>query len=295
MEKSFRYWLNLGLFGLIALILGLGMSLTGLSYQGVQGYIHPQRSLPMDTPAYYGISYQDVILETADGLRLSGWFTPPENGAVILVAHGHARHRWSEMHVFFAEAGYGVLSWDFRAHGASEGDLSTIGYYEALDVEAALNFALQQEGVDHIGAWGGSMGGAAVILAAARRPEIEAVVADSAFAAIEDELEIVVKISMMRPLVRFILEQQTGLKAEMLKPEDQIGKISPRPVFIIQGLADRVIAVDSAERLYSSAGEPRFVWEELNVGHLGMRQTYPELYTARVIEFFNLSLLDKNY
>jgi fermentation-respiration switch protein FrsA (DUF1100 family) len=295
MQKNFRYWRNLGLFGFFALILGLGLSLTGLSYQGVQQYIHPPRSLPdsHNTPAHHDIPYTDITLETADGLRLSGWYTPPENETVILVAHGHASHRWTDMHVFFAEAGYGVLSWDFRAHGASEGDLSTIGYYEAVDVETALDFALNQEGVNCVGAWGGSMGGAAVILAAARRPEIQAVVVDSAFAAIEDELEIVVRLSLMRPFVRFLLEQQTGLKAEMFKPEDQISEINPRPVFIIQGLADGVIALDSAERLYASAVEPRYIWTEPNVGHLGMRNAYPEVYQTRVIAFFDSSLLDR--
>jgi fermentation-respiration switch protein FrsA (DUF1100 family) len=272
-----------------------------LSYQAVQQYAHPLRSLPPadNTPAHHNIPYTDVILETRDGLQLSGWYTPPEDGitdrsgAVILVAHGLASNRETALHVFFAEAGYGVLSWDFRAHGMSEGEMSTIGYSEALDVEAALDYALGQDGVDHVGAWGGSMGGAALIRAAARRPEIEAIVVDSAFAAIEDELEIVIRLPSMRPIVRLLMERETGLRAEMLKPEDQIGRVSPRPVFIIQGLADAAIPIDSAERLYAAAGEPRMLWTEPDVGHLGMFWAFPEEYQAHVIDFFDQSFVDR--
>jgi pimeloyl-ACP methyl ester carboxylesterase len=86
--------------------------------------------------------------------------------------------------------GYGVLAWDFRAHGDSGGDMSTLGYYEQLDAEAALDYALAQEGVEHVGAWGGSMGAATVILTAAKRVEIEAVVADSAYPTLEDVLKV---------------------------------------------------------------------------------------------------------
>ena len=49
------------------------------------------------------------------------------------------------------EHGYGVLAWDFRAHGASGGDTCSLGYYEQLDAEAALDYALAQPGVKHIG------------------------------------------------------------------------------------------------------------------------------------------------
>jgi len=290
--RDFRYWRNLTLFGLSSLILGFTLGILLLIYLGVRQYVHPHRSLPdvHNTPAHHNIPYKDVILETQDGLQLTGWYTPPKNRAVILVGHGHSGYRWIDMHVFFAQAGYGVISWDFRAHGGSEGEISSIGYFESLDIEAALDYVLNQEGVNHVGAWGGSMGGVAMIGAAAHRLEIEAVVVDSAFAAVEDELGVVVRWPLLHPIVRFLLERETGLKADMLKPEDDIGRISPRPVFIIQGLADEVISIDSAERLYAAAGKPRFLWAESNVGHLGMISAFPEEYKDRVIKFFDQAL-----
>ena len=76
-------------------------------------------------------------------------------------------------------------------------------------------------------------------------------------------------------------------------PEEQISQISPRPVFIIQGLSDGVIATDSGARLYAAAGDLRFLWTEPEVGHLGMQGAYPDEYRKRVIEFFDWSLLGK--
>jgi len=290
--KGWRYWMNLLLFALTASCLGLLAALVRIGYQGAQSYVHPPRlQRPADeTPARFGLPYQDISLRTKDGLRLSAWYTPPQNGIVILVAHGYAAARSADLHAFFARHGYGVVSWDFRAHGESEGTLCTLGYTEALDVEAALDFALAQDGVKRIGAWGASMGAATVIEAAARRSEIEAVVADSAFPAIAEMIDKTTPITPLRPFIQFFAERETGLNVDLLRPVDAIGRISPRPVFIIQGAADQTVPADSARRLYDAAGEPRYLWIEPGVEHIGMYTALPQIYEQRVMEFFEGSL-----
>ncbi|MBN1877470.1 MAG: alpha/beta hydrolase [Anaerolineae bacterium] len=284
------------LIGGIAVGIAIAGSVVFVSYRGAMSYVHPPRRFlsSEETPAQYAIPYEDIILYTTDGVRLVGWYTPPqihgtevERSSVILVAHGIAYHHSPSLHAFFAEHGYGVVSWDFRAHGESGGDLCTIGYLEALDVEAALDFALAQPGVTRVGAWGGSMGGAAILRAAARRSEIEAVVVDSTFASLEETQKVMVRSALLRPLVRFFAEQEAGLRITHLRPVDEIGLLSPRPVFIIQGDADTVIPQDSAQQLYEAAGEPRAVWTAPGVEHLGMKRAYPEEYEQRVLSFFD--------
>ncbi len=293
--NGWRFWTNLLLFGLCTLILALTAGIIKLARDGALGYVHPTRAQrpPDDTPAILGILYQDITLLTVDGLKLAAWYTPQKNGAAILVAHGYGDRRSSEMHAFFAQYGYGVISWDFRAHGESEGELCTLSYREALDVEAALDFALEQPSIERVGAWGGSMGAASVINAAARRQEIKAVVADSAFPTLEDELEKMVTVGFLRPLVRFFAEREAGLSLTQARPVDQVGRISPRPVFIIQGAADRAIPADSAQRLYDAAGEPRTLWIAPGAEHMGTMSTLPDDYEQRVIAFFNAGLLDE--
>ena len=280
---------NLLLFGVLALLSGLaagvGISVRRWTLAKVQP---PRQSLAqIAAPAAAGVPYEDITLISADGIRLSGWYTPPRNGVVILAAHGHGDLRSPDMHVMFARQGYGVLSWDFRAHGASGGEACTLGYNEALDVEAALDFARQQAGVRRVGAWGGSMGGAAVLRAAARRPEIAAVAVDSVFSTLEEELAVQMGIPLLRPLVRGLGEWETGIRVEDVRPVDWVKALSPRPVMIISGEADSTIPPGSGERLYQAAGDPRRLWSEPGIGHLGLRAAQPVEYERRVVGFFD--------
>ena len=186
-----------------------------------------------------------------------------------------------------------MLAWDFRGHGTSGGDLVTLGYYEILDAEAALAYALAQPGVEHVGGWGGSMGAVTMIRTAAGHPEIEALVVDSPFATLEDELDLRVPYPLLNPLIRFFAERETGLRLDLVRPVDDIGLLSPRPVFIIQGMGDTMVPPDSAEQLYAAAGEPRELWTEPDAPHMNMYSYYRTRYTKKVIEFFNWYLLGK--
>lgn len=294
-KTTWRYWLNLFGAALVALLLfGLG-GLLLFSYRQAYHYVHPRRLPPPggELLRQNGILYQEIELLTSDGIRLAAWYTPPQNDTLILVAHGYGARRSEDFYSLFAEHGYGVLAWDFRGHGASGGELVTLGYNEVLDVEAALAYALSQPGVERVGGWGGSMGAVTMIRATAQHPEIEALVADSPFATLEDELDLRVPYPLLNPLIRTFAERETGLRLDLVRPVDEIRLISPRPVFLIQGLGDAMIPLDSAERLYAAAGEPRELWTEPDVPHLNMYAYYRTRYTKRVIKFFDTYLLGK--
>ena len=96
-----------------------------------------------------------------------------------------------------------------------------------------------------------------------------------------------------RKFVRLSVELQTGVKIDDVSPVDVIGQISPRAVFITQGMRDTAIPVDSAQRLFDAAGEPRFVWTEEKAYHLNMYPKYPKDYEELVINFYNDYLRSK--
>jgi dipeptidyl aminopeptidase/acylaminoacyl peptidase len=291
-HNNWQYCLRLVLSTFLALLLALAGTILFISYWQTVDYLHPVRQTPSgELLRANGIDFQQVELVTEDNVRLSAWYTPPRNGAVILVAHGYGDKRTEHYYALFASHGYGVVAWDFRAHGQSEGEFSSLGYYEVLDAKAALDFARAQPGVDHIGAWGGSMGAVTMIRATAQYPEIEALVADSPFATLEDEMDLRVPFPVMRSLIRFFAEGQSGVRVDSVRPVDDIARISPRPVFLIQGMSDGMVPLDSAERLYNAAGEPRQLWTENDVPHLNMYAFYKTRYTKRVIKFFDEYLL----
>lgn len=293
-SPGWKYWVRLLLAAILSLLLALVITITWVSYRQALSYLHPPRQTASGTLLQENeIDFQEVELTTEDDVRLSAWYTPPQNGAVILVAHGYGGARTEHYHALFASHGYGVVSWDFRAHGKSGGEFSSLGYYETLDAKAALDFALAQPGVEHIGAWGGSMGAVTMIRAAAQYPEIEALVADSPFVTLEEEMNLRVPFPIMRSLIRFFAERESGVTLDSVRAVDDIARISPRPVFLIQGMGDRMIPLDSAQRLYEAAGQPRQLWTEEEVPHLNMYAFYKTRYTKRVLKFFDEYLLAK--
>ncbi|MBC7876750.1 MAG: alpha/beta hydrolase [Anaerolineales bacterium] len=301
-SRGFRYWVNLFLAGIMFILLGFIGLIINISYKQTQSYLHPARHhVTGEFLKTNNIQYQNIELTTEDGIKLAAWYTPPKlalsgaegNGVVILVAHGHADARPADMYALFANHGYGVLAWDFRAHGDSEGDFTSLGYYEVLDVKAALDYALAQPDVKLVGGWGGSMGAVTMIRSAAKYPEIEAIVADSPFSTLEDEFYHRVPFPVLRPLIRFFAESQTGLNLNDVSPVDDVALISPRPVFIIQGMEDGMVPLDSAQLIYDAAGEPKQLWVEPDAIHLGMYSSYPEEYTEKVIGFFEKYLAGK--
>src|SRR6266508_3004127 len=106
-----------------------------IGFAEVNNALHPPRIIPPgNTLRKYNVQYQPVELFTDDGIRLAAWYTPSKKGAVILLAHGYGDNRPEWVYEMLAKKGYGVLAWDARAHGESDGEISTIGYLEVLDV-----------------------------------------------------------------------------------------------------------------------------------------------------------------
>ena len=267
----------------------------GFGYVEVNRVLHPPRTVAQGkTLRKYNIPYQSVELVTEDGIRLSAWYTPPtRKPAVILVAHGFGDQRPEWVYEMLARKGYGVLAWDARAHGESGGEISTVGYLEVLDVKAALDYALAQPGVEHVGAWGGSMGAATLIRAAAQYPEIEALFVDSSFTSLNDEFDYLVPYPVINPLAKFLAELETGIQLKDVSPIDVIAQISPRPVYIVHSTGDTVAPPEAGEKLFNAAREPRFLWLEEGVPHQQIFLANPLRYKKRMIGFFDEWLLGK--
>ena len=137
------------------------------------------------------------------------------------------------------------------------------------------------------------MGAATVILTAAKRTEIEAVVADSAFPTLEDVLKVNLPFDFLIPFAMISGKYHSSADVNEVRPVDEIGKISPRAVFIIDGWEGVAVIMNSPSRLYDAANEPKQIWVEQGVPHLGMLANNPEKYKKQVIEFFDEWLLGK--
>ena len=126
-------------------------------------FIKPHQSPLFDDPKSYGLDFESVTFEAADGVKLSGWLIKGSKDKVVIQSHfgvmccrsgytpeGRGFMKPYPDHIKFLrqakylnEAGYTVLMYDFRNHGESA--LGTIpwvtwGVDETKDVVAAVEF-----------------------------------------------------------------------------------------------------------------------------------------------------------
>jgi uncharacterized protein len=131
-------------------------------------------------------AYRDVSFKASDGLDIAGWYRPSRNGAAVVVVHGGSSDRKGSVdHArMLARHGYGVLLYDARGRGESDGSENNYGWDWAKDITGALAFVKAQGDVDpqRIGALGLSTGADVLIEVAAQRDDLAAVVADGAAA-----------------------------------------------------------------------------------------------------------------
>ena len=127
-----------------------------------------------------GAPYEKVEFTTDDGLRLEGWYIRSRNGAAVISFPGRASSQ--KRAKLLARHGYGVLLFDRRGEGESEGDPNLFGWEGERDVHAAVRFLQGRPDVDpeRIGGIGLSVGGEMMIAAAAESTALKAIVSEGA-------------------------------------------------------------------------------------------------------------------
>ncbi|MFN8499108.1 MAG: alpha/beta fold hydrolase [Anaerolineae bacterium] len=165
------------------------MAMALVVWYGVDGITRRPTPDPPTTPAGFDLPFEDATFTSRDRVTLRGYWMPPRDpacAAAVVICPGRAGSLDSDLPyaVPLCAAGYGVLIFDWRAHGRSDGRTVTLGYRERDDLRAALDW-LSSRGVERIGLLGLSMGAATAIGVAADDGRIAAVVADSAFAQVE--------------------------------------------------------------------------------------------------------------
>lgn len=291
------------LFGVIILVTGLLLIKTRQEAHDLLHAPAETRNLPDETPAEYGLPFEDVTITNPDGMKLAGWFIPSENGAVIIMQHGYKSTRDELLNEaeMMHRYGYGVLVTSIRAHDHSEGDLITLGVYEMDDMEAWYQYLISRDDIDpeKIGILGNSYGGMLAIQYAARNENLKAIVANCAFSSMPDTVSTSVKHFTglpefpFVPLIVFWAETDTGVKMEEIDTTQWIPLISPRPVFLMQGGADTVISPESGQILYDAAKEPKELWFDPELGHVDFDTERAAEYEARVSAFFDKYLLEE--
>jgi uncharacterized protein len=257
------------------------------------GYVvtHTARAV-VPTPNL-GATPEDVSFTTSDGLRLEGWFVPSRNGATVIAFPGRSG---PQKHARMLVAnGYGVLLFDRRGEGASEGDPNTFGWVGDRDLHAAAAYLQSRPDVDpeRIGAIGLSVGGEMLIHAAAHSDAFKAIVSEGASGqSVRDQLD---NVSTRDAIVGFApVTAATALFTSTLPPrplKDEVGRIASTATFFVYGENGQGGSETKPNNAYyAAAREPKQLWEVPNGQHITGITTEPAEYERRVIGFLDREL-----
>jgi pimeloyl-ACP methyl ester carboxylesterase len=161
------------------------------------------------------------------------WHYPSANGGCVVMAGGFAVTKEPGTDRFaqrFADAGFGVLAFDYRGLGESGGQpRQVVRVRESLaDWDAAIAFAATLRGVDpdKLAVWGFSISGGHILPVAARNPQLAAAIAQTPTAdgqiAARNATRHQKPLTMLRFLGRGVLDLVGGLvgRAPLLVPLD---------------------------------------------------------------------------
>lgn len=173
--------------GAVAALVVLGVA-AGVGMAGVQVHrvAHPARQATLGNNLGATLSkVEDVSFKSTDGVTLEAWlFRGALRAGPVVLCHDLGESKTSLMNLAIAlnQAGLTVLAFDFRGHGDSGGDGTTLGLNEVRDVLGAVDYVanLPKDQVDggRIGVFGAGMGAHAAVLAAAERPALRVLVLD---------------------------------------------------------------------------------------------------------------------
>jgi fermentation-respiration switch protein FrsA (DUF1100 family) len=294
-----KWWLKV----ILAIMLAAIAAFLGISVYLGHSMTAVERLPIAETPALCGLNYEEISFPSrVDELTLYGWYLPAEDGdEVIIMVHGAEQHRADpnvkmlDIACGLVEHGYSVLMFDMRGHGESEGDRMSAGYYETRDLGGAVDYVVGL-GFDDIGVLGFSMGGATAIMTAAEDDNIDAIVADSAYADLNDMLEpqfaerTFFPRFFLKPLL-FMVKMMYGIDFTAVKPVEVVGDIAPRPILFIQGELDDTVPPAHAQSLLEASNNPlNQLWLVPDCGHVEAYVTHPEEYMDRVTAFFDDAL-----
>jgi uncharacterized protein len=261
-------------------------------YADVRADFEPtQPALLSQHPEQTGIKgLQAVSFRTGEGLRLSGWYVPSQNHAAIVVTHGTNADRssmLSEVRIL-AEAGFGVLAFDWPGSGSSEGTIQW-NHIDREALTAAVDWLSSRPETDpaRVGGLGFSMGGYMLAAVAARDRRLRAVVLQ---ATPTDYRQLTLwqnkKWGALSEYPALVALRNSGMPTTEMRPIEVTRNIAPRAVFIIQGDLDQTVPVDMARELYQAAGDPKTLWIIAGAYH-GKYESYAGAeYRSRLVGFF---------
>ncbi len=239
---------------------------------------------------------KNIIYTSNDGLKLKAILVNTDSleakGTIILM-HGirSGKERYLEVSKKLAENGYNAVLVDLRAHGESEGEYCTFGYYEKQDVSVLIDTLLRKGVNENIGIWGHSLGAAISLQAMSLDKRIKYGVIESTFSDFRtivhdySERTIGTNIPWLNDYSIRWAEYLGDFSADKIIPSESVKNIT-QPVLMVHGNADHHISIQYGEENFKNlASSLKEFYKIEGAGHNGIWIKGGEAYFKKVFSF----------
>lgn len=293
-------------FGAVAAVVLLTLLVGALAacWWGSGVILHPPAMSPMWIyPEQFGLRYEKAVLKTRDGLVLRGWFLPSQTGdkRTILMCHGWGDNKGEllkQTYFLNEQGGFNLFYFDFRSHGESEGDITTIGPLEVMDFDAAVAWlrSHKPELSEHLGVFGLSMGAAVTVVSMPNHPDLRCAVVESPYSSYRGVVRRwgwnhlrVPPFPLINMALLFLRWRLNDPKVDAFNPVESAGRIA-RPILMIAGEFDELMPEGDVRRVFDAAQEPKQMWVVNGAWHAKCREAAGLEYDTKLIGFYNRNL-----
>ena len=250
-------------------------------------------------PENYGLTGRKISVTTRDSLQLSAWFLPAQGDSVrgtVIMLHGIGSCKETQFSraKILAGNGFNSVALDLRAHGESEGEYCTFGFYEKNDIATVVDTIQRLTNGKPVGIWGASLGGAVALQAMGADRRIAFGIIESTF----DEFEkVAVEYGadmMLGFRSKWLTDRVIGKSGDIarfdpqqVKPVVSAAEIN-RPMLFMHGDHDDKIPIEFGRRNYEAVPSAQKQWIVVpGGGHSNIWRMYGDQLTVRTVDFLN--------
>jgi len=243
---------------------------------------------------------------TDDGFTLTGFLFERENAqANLLLCHGYRGGKEFMYGYIDMFPKYNIFMFDFRAHGQSSGDFTSLGCHEYKDVIAASKFFKQslaknkQDTLPMI-ALGISMGGASCLKASETAPNLADVfIIDSTYSELKTmflrgfSLKVGLPYYPFFSIIQTMFHYMVNCDMRNMAPVECVKKLR-KPVYFIASCSDNFITPDNSLRLYSAALSPKTkLWIGPKCRHGWLHTYHQDIYKRKMKKFLAQTIFEE--